>query len=72
MLHRKTIGENLRRLRKARGWSQERLADKSLTDQDFVGRIERGQVNVSVDTLARIGEALGVEIIEFFQSQRLA
>jgi transcriptional regulator with XRE-family HTH domain len=67
MLHRKVIGENLRRLRKARGWSQERLSDKSLVDQDFVGRIERGQVNVSVDTLARIGQALGAEIVEFFQ-----
>jgi transcriptional regulator with XRE-family HTH domain len=68
MLHRKVIGENLRRLRKARGWSQERLSDKSLVDPDFVGRIERGQVNVSVDTLAKIGKALGVEVVQFFQT----
>jgi transcriptional regulator with XRE-family HTH domain len=68
MLHRKVIGENLRRFRKARGWSQERLSDKSLVDPDFVGRIERGQVNVSVDTLARIGKALGIEIVQFFQT----
>lgn len=68
MLHRKVIGENLRRIRKAKGWSQERLSDKSLIDQDFVGRVERGQVNVSVDTLARLGRALEVEIIEFLKT----
>jgi transcriptional regulator with XRE-family HTH domain len=66
MLHRKVIGVNLRRIRTARGWSQERLSDKSFLDQDYVGRVERGQVNVSVDSLAKIAKALGVEIIEFF------
>jgi transcriptional regulator with XRE-family HTH domain len=69
MLHRKVIGENLRRIRKARGWSQEKLSDKSLLDQDYVGRLERGQVNVSVDTLAKIGKALGVEVAEFLKER---
>ena len=72
MLHRKTIGENLRRFRKAKGWSQERLSDKSTIDPDFVGRIERGQVNVSVDTLAMIGKALGVELIAFFMEDKIS
>ena len=71
MLHRKVIGDNLRRIRKARGWSQERLSDKAVLDQDYVGRVERGQVNVSIDTLARLGKALGVEIIEFLKKEDL-
>ena len=72
MLHRKVIGENLRRIRKARGWSQERLSDKSLLDQDYVGRLERGQVNVSVDTLARLAKTLNVEIVDFFKADKSA
>jgi transcriptional regulator with XRE-family HTH domain len=61
------IGENLRRIRKARGWSQERLSDKSKVDQDYVGHLERGQVNVSADTLAKLANALKVEMVEFFK-----
>lgn len=64
------IGENIRRIRKARGWSQERLSDKSHVDQDYVGRLERAQVNVSADTLAKIAQALGVELIEFFRQTK--
>lgn len=68
MLHRKTIGENMRRLHKARGWSQERLSVKSGLDQDYIGHIAWAQVKVSVDTLAKIAHALNVEIIDFFKS----
>jgi XRE family transcriptional regulator, regulator of sulfur utilization len=67
MLHRKVIGGNLRRIRKSRGWSQERLSDKSGLDQDYVGRLERGQVNVSTDTLAKVCAVLGVDMMELFK-----
>lgn len=64
MLHRKVIGDNIRRIRTAKGWSQERLSDKSHLDQDYIGRLERGQVNVSVDTLAIIAKGLSVKLSE--------
>lgn len=67
MLHRKIIGQNLRKIRKACGWSQERLSDKSGFDQDYIGHLERGQVNVSADTLAKLAETLKVKIVDFFE-----
>ena len=43
------------------------LSDKSTVDQDYVGHLERGQVNVSADTLAKLANALKVEMVEFFK-----
>ena len=67
MLHRKIIGENIRRIRKGQGWSQEKLSDRSELDQDYVGRLERGQVNVSIDTLIKIGKALKIPFTELIK-----
>jgi transcriptional regulator with XRE-family HTH domain len=65
--YQKTIGANIRRLRKARDWSQERLADVSHVGQSYIGRLERGTVNVSIGTLCELGKALEVEIPEFLK-----
>jgi transcriptional regulator with XRE-family HTH domain len=65
MHHRQMIGENVRLIRKAKGWTQEKLAARSKVDQGYIGTLERGLVNVSIDTLAKLGKALGVHISEF-------
>jgi transcriptional regulator with XRE-family HTH domain len=67
MQHRKIIGQNIRRLRRAKQWSQERLSDKSGVDQGYIGRLERGQMNVSVDTLIMLARALGARLSEIMQ-----
>lgn len=66
---RKQIGKNLRRIRKSRRWSQERLSEISHVSQDFIGHLERGQVNVSVDTLSMLARALSVPLMELLQSE---
>lgn len=55
------IGENLRRARKARGLSQEKLAAEVDLDMRQLGRIERGESFPSVGTLIKLAEVLGVE-----------
>ncbi|MGV1862343.1 helix-turn-helix domain-containing protein [Rhizobium rhizogenes] len=63
---RQTIGWNLRRLRVARGLSQERLAFEAEIDRSYVGRVERGGENVTVATLEAFAKVLSVNVSELF------
>jgi transcriptional regulator with XRE-family HTH domain len=56
------FGARLRELRKARGLSQEALADLCGLDRTYVGGIERGERNVALRNIERIAEALGLSI----------
>lgn len=63
---RQTIGWNLRRLRVAQGLSQERLALSASIDRSYVGRVERGEENVTVSTLEALAVALDVQVSDLF------
>ena len=63
---RQTIGWNLRHLRVAKGLSQERLALASGIDRSYVGRVERGSENVTVNTLEALSAALDVHVSQLF------
>ena len=60
--HRKILGENIRTHRRNMKWSQEKLAEKSDLHHNYIGDIERGEENVSVDALKRIASALKVNL----------
>ena len=57
------IGNLIRDARKHRGWTQNQLADVLGTSQSAVNRIEKGHQNLTLEMLARIGEALDSEIV---------
>ncbi len=57
------IGNLIRDARKHRGWTQSQLADVLSTSQSAVNRIEKGHQNLSLEMIARIGEALDSEIV---------
>jgi UDP-N-acetylglucosamine 1-carboxyvinyltransferase len=57
------IGRLIRDARQHRGWTQSHLADALGTSQSAVNRIERGGQNISLEMIARIGEALDSEIV---------
>jgi len=61
------IGNLIRDARKHRGWTQQQLADVLNTSQSAVNRIEKGHQNLSLEMLARIGEALDSEMITLGQ-----
>jgi transcriptional regulator with XRE-family HTH domain len=56
------LGEALRRIRKAKSISQERLALLAEVDRSYVGRVERGDNNVAVLTLIRLVAALDISV----------
>ena len=61
------IGNLIRDARKHRGWTQQQLAEVLGTSQSAVNRIERGHQNLSLDMLARIGEALDSPLMSIGQ-----
>lgn len=63
---RHTLASNLRRLRSVLEWSQEALADKAGLHRTFVGSVERGERNISVDNVERLARALGVSVADLF------
>ena len=54
------VGDKVRELREAKGWSQEELGFKSGLHRNYVGRIERGEQNIAVVNVAKLAKALGV------------
>lgn len=56
---RKTVGTNFMRLRKARGLTQEQVAETSGYGQNYISSLERGRRNPTVITLFLLAEAVG-------------
>lgn len=54
------IGANVRRLRLAKGLTQEALAEAADLDLRFLQRVERAQTNVSVPVIVALADALEV------------
>ena len=63
---RRLLGAAVRVRRRALGLSQEEFAEKVDCHRNFVGRIERGEQNPTVDTLVRIARALRCKISDLF------
>lgn len=59
---RKTMGECIREMRTAQGWTQEQLAEIAGITTSNLGRIEAGKYNVSLDILNKIAVALSAEL----------
>lgn len=55
------VGQNIRRHRNRRGWSQEKLAEESGLHRTYVGSVERGERNIAVRNIFAVAEALGVD-----------
>lgn len=62
----KKLGERIRIIRKERGFTQLDLAGKMDNYAEQIGRIERGEQNVSVCTLKKICESLNISMKELF------
>lgn len=61
------LGANVRRIRLDRGLSQEKLAFDSKIDLTYLGGIERGRRNPSLHVMARIADALSVELRDLLE-----
>lgn len=55
---------HLRARRKAVGLSQEVLADLAGLHRTYVGAIERGERNVSIDNIEKLAHALEADVVD--------
>jgi len=60
------FGKKVRELREKRGWSQEKLAEIADLHRNYVGNVERGEQNISIDNIEKIAHALGVKPAKLF------
>jgi transcriptional regulator with XRE-family HTH domain len=58
------LGENIRRIRREKGLSQESLALVAGLDRSYVGGVERGERNIAVINLKKLAKAIGVGVSE--------
>jgi transcriptional regulator with XRE-family HTH domain len=66
-LYRRIVGRNIRNYRKLACLSQEQLAEKADLSYKYVGEVERGQENISLDALFRIAKALKVPLADIIR-----
>lgn len=60
------FGDQVRKLRKRKGLSQEALAFEAELDRTYVGGVERGERNISILNILKIARALGVKPTRLF------
>jgi transcriptional regulator with XRE-family HTH domain len=58
------VGATVRALRKKKGWSQDVFADRTGLHRAHIGEIERGESNVTIQTLKTIADTLGCRIAD--------
>jgi transcriptional regulator with XRE-family HTH domain len=61
------VGVRIRSLRKAKGFSQEGFADHCGIHRTFMGSLERGEKNMSLETLGKVAKGLGITLSEFLK-----
>ena len=66
------VGQNLRRLRLAKGLTQEQLAGEAEMAMRHVGRLERGESSATAQMLGRLAIALDTTPAAFFETHRPA
>ncbi len=60
--YRRIIGEAIRSYRKRAGFTQEELAEKSDLHHNFIGEVERGNMEISLGSMVKIAKALNIRV----------
>ncbi|WP_291329778.1 helix-turn-helix transcriptional regulator [Desulfovibrio sp. UCD-KL4C] len=62
------FGEHLKSLRKSKGLTQDELVELCGLSVQYLGDVERGKANATINVLGKIGQALGVSTAELFDT----
>ena len=60
--YRRSVGEKIRHYRKQADFTQEKLAEKADLHHNFIGEVERGNMDISLGSLVKIAHALSVHV----------
>jgi transcriptional regulator with XRE-family HTH domain len=67
---RRRLGLNVQRLRRAKGWSQEELADRASLHRTYVSGVERGIRNPTLTVIERLAVTLGASLDTLVEAPR--
>lgn len=60
------FGKRVRGIRKQKGISQEQLAHLAQIDRSYMGKIERGEFNLTLTKIYQLSNALQISVVELF------
>ena len=63
----KILGQRIRNYRIAKGFSQEKLAELSGCHHTYIGQVERGEKNATIESIEKITVALGISLSTLFE-----
>ena len=63
-----SVNEKIRKIREAKDWSQEQMAEKLNMSLNGYAKIERGESKIYLDKLEQIAQVFDIDIIELMQS----
>ena len=63
----KAVGQRIRNYRTQKGLSQEKLAELSGCHPTYIGQLERGEKNATLESIERITAALGITLSKLFE-----
>ena len=63
----KTVGQRIRNYRTQLGYSQEKIAELSGCHPTYIGQLERGEKNATLESIEKISNALGVTLSKLFE-----
>ena len=64
----KILGQRIRNYRTAKGLSQEKLAEFAGCHPTYIGQLERGEKNATVESIEKIAAALNVSLSKLFEN----
>lgn len=66
---RENFGARIKHLRKAKGLTQEKLAEKAGLETAYLGDVERGKRNLTIDNIEKIAKGFNIEPFKLFLFQ---
>jgi len=67
---REVFAANLHRHRQSLGLSQEQLADRAGVHRTYIGSVERGECNISIDNIEKIAKALALPVASLLSAPK--
>lgn len=64
----KTFGSRIQELRKKNNLTQSELAEKIGLSTNFIGMVERGERNTSVDKIFKLAKVFNISLAQFFET----
>ena len=63
----KVVGQRIRNYRTGRGFSQEKLAELAGCHHTYIGQLERGEKNATIESIEKIATALDISMSRLFE-----